>query len=265
MVNDAKRGCKGKISRSRLWGELMSFIEKTGKTVDEAVEAALKELNVLKEQVNIEVVEESSKKFFGLFGKQMAKVRVSLIEQMREAADKLDEFADQLEQEPVLETSDSDNVDKVSQEQAVEMAKDFLQNIFKNMQLEVLMEKLVAADGVVTFHLHGKDLGILIGKHGQTLDSLQYITNLIANKNSNQRVRIVIDVENYRSRRVETLTTLAKRLASKVRRTGERVVLEPMNPHERKVIHLALQEDRRIVTNSEGEEPYRYVVIELKK
>lgn len=241
----------------------MSFIEKTGKTVDEAVEAALKELNVLKEQVNIEVVEESSKKFFGLFGKQMAKVRVSLIEQMREAADKLDEFADNLESESVVESEDI--CDKVSQEQAVEMAKDFLQNIFKNMQLEVLMEKLVAADGVVTFNLHGKDLGILIGKHGQTLDSLQYITNLIANKNSNQRVRIVIDVENYRSRRVETLTTLAKRLASKVRRTGEKVVLEPMNPHERKVIHLALQDDRRIITNSEGEEPYRYVVIELKK
>lgn len=241
----------------------MSFIEKTGKTVDEAVEAALKELNALKEQVNIEVVEESSKKFFGLFGKNMAKVRVSLIEQMHEVADKIDEFADSLKT-PELAT-DEETVDKVSQEQAVDMAKDFLQNIFKNMQLDVLMEKLVAADGVVTFNLHGKDLGILIGKHGQTLDSLQYITNLIANKNASQRIRIVIDVENYRSRRVETLTTLAKRLASKVRRTGEKIVLEPMNPHERKVIHLALQDDRRIVTNSEGEEPYRYVVIELKK
>lgn len=241
----------------------MSFIEKTGKTVDEAVEAALKELNALKEQVNIEVVEESSKKFFGLFGKNMAKVRVSLIEQMHEVADKIDEFADSLKT-PELATAE-ETVDKVSQEQAVDMAKDFLQNIFKNMQLDVLMEKLVAADGVVTFNLHGKDLGILIGKHGQTLDSLQYITNLIANKNASQRIRIVIDVENYRSRRVETLTTLAKRLASKVRRTGEKIVLEPMNPHERKVIHLALQDDRRIVTNSEGEEPYRYVVIELKK
>ncbi len=241
----------------------MSFIEKTGKTVDEAVEAALKELNALKEQVNIEVVEESSKKFFGLFGKNMAKVRVSLIEQMHEVADKIDEFADSLKT-PELAT-DEEIVDKVSQEQAVDMAKDFLQNIFKNMQLDVLMEKLVAADGVVTFNLHGKDLGILIGKHGQTLDSLQYITNLIANKNASQRIRIVIDVENYRSRRVETLTTLAKRLASKVRRTGEKIVLEPMNPHERKVIHMALQDDRRIATNSEGEEPYRYVVIELKK
>ena len=241
----------------------MSFIEKTGKTVDEAVEAALKELKVLKNQVNVEILEESSKKFFGLFGKNMAKVRVSLVEQMHEVADKLDKLADSLEIEekmPLVE-----NFDKVSQEQAVEMAKDFLENIFKNMQLEVLMEKLVAADGIVTFNLHGKDLGILIGKHGQTLDSLQYITNLIANKKASQRIRIVIDVENYRSRRVETLTTLARRLASKVRRTGEKVVLEPMNPHERKVIHLALQEDNRIVTNSEGEEPYRYVVIELKK
>lgn len=241
----------------------MSFIEKTGKTVDEAVEAALKELKVLKNQVNVEILEESSKKFFGLFGKNMAKVRVSLVEQMHEVADKLDKLADSLEIEEKLPLVE--NFDKVSQEQAVEMAKDFLENIFKNMQLEVLMEKLVAADGIVTFNLHGKDLGILIGKHGQTLDSLQYITNLIANKKASQRIRIVIDVENYRSRRVETLTTLARRLASKVRRTGEKVVLEPMNPHERKVIHLALQEDNRIVTNSEGEEPYRYVVIELKK
>lgn len=107
-------------------------------------------------------------------------------------------------------------------------------------------------------------MGILIGKHGQTLDALQYLTNLVANKNSSERIRIIIDVEDYRERRIETLSRLAVRLADKVKRNGERVVLEPMNPHERKIIHMALQNDRRITTLSEGEEPYRKVVIELK-
>ena len=108
-------------------------------------------------------------------------------------------------------------------------------------------------------------MGILIGKHGQTLDALQYLTNLVANKNSSERIRIIIDVEDYRERRIETLSRLAVRLADKVKRNGERVVLEPMNPHERKIIHMALQNDRRITTLSEGEEPYRKVIIELKK
>ena len=115
-------------------------------------------------------------------------------------------------------------------------------------------------DGGVVHHIGG-----LIGKHGQTLDSLQYLTNLVANKNTENRVHIVIDVENYRDRRAETLTRLARRLADKVKKSGERIVLEPMNPHERKIIHTALQNDNKITTLSEGSEPFRKVVIELKK
>lgn len=154
----------------------------------------------------------------------------------------------------------------VVDEAAVLAAKEFLVKIFKAMNIQVAMEKFVNKnDNSVTFKLHGDDMGILIGKHGQTLDSLQYLTNLVANKNSSERVRIVIDVENYRDRRVETLTRLANRLADKVKRTGERVALEPMNPHERKIIHMALQNDRKVTTLSEGDEPYRRVVIELKK
>ena len=134
------------------------------------------------------------------------------------------------------------------------------------MKIEVVMEKFVNKnDGSVTFKLHGADMGILIGKHGQTLDSLQYLTNLVANKNSAERVRVIIDVEDYRDRRIETLNRLAYRLADKVKRSGERVALEPMNPHERKIIHMALQNDRRVTTLSEGDEPFRHVVIELKK
>ena len=108
-------------------------------------------------------------------------------------------------------------------------------------------------------------MGILIGKHGQTLDSLQYLTNLVANKNSAERIRIMIDIEDYRERRAHTLTRLALRLAERVKRSGERVVLEPMNPHERKIIHMALQNDNRVNTLSEGDDPYRRVAIELKK
>ena len=134
------------------------------------------------------------------------------------------------------------------------------------MRIEVVMEKFINKyDGSVTLRLHGADMGILIGKHGQTLDSLQYLTNLVANKNSDERVRVVIDVEDYRDRRIETLTRLARRLADKVKRTGERVALEPMNPHERKIIHMALQRDNRVTTLSEGDDPFRHVVIELRK
>ncbi len=151
-------------------------------------------------------------------------------------------------------------------EKAIAVAKEFLQEIFGAMKIEVALEKFVSKyDGTVTFRLHGDDMGILIGKHGQTLDSLQYLTNLVANKNSSDRVRIVIDVEDYRDRRVETLNRLAYRLADRVKRSGQRVALEPMNPHERKIIHMALQGDRKVTTLSEGEEPYRHVVIELKK
>jgi spoIIIJ-associated protein len=151
-------------------------------------------------------------------------------------------------------------------DEAVQAAREFLQKVFNAMKIDVVMEKFISKnDGSVTFRLHGDDMGILIGKHGQTLDSLQYLTNLVANKNSSERVRVIIDVEDYRDRRIETLTRLANRLADKVKRTGERVALEPMNPHERKIIHMALQGDRRVTTLSEGDDPYRHVVIELKR
>jgi spoIIIJ-associated protein len=136
--------------------------------------------------------------------------------------------------------------------------------VFKAMKVNVSMEKVTNDDHVV-INLRGEDLGILIGKHGQTLDALQYLTNLAANRDADERSRIVIDVEDYRKRRAETLSRLAMRLADKVKRRGERVVLEPMSPQERKIIHMALQSDNRIMTYSEGDEPYRKVVIALKR
>ena len=305
----------------------MAFVEKTGKSVDEAVAAALAELNVTADEAVVEVLEEAKKGFLG-FGRKDARVRVSVKPAVEEkpaeaapaaektvseaaadavaavkvaatvAAGVLAKKADAVKADAAVaaedfkkkaaDAKDDEVQDAISalqalksprrerqnreprkynvSDEAVAAAKEFLQKIFNAMHIEVAMEKFINKnDGSVTFRLHGDDMGILIGKHGQTLDSLQYLTNLVANKNSNERVRVIIDVEDYRDRRIETLNRLAARLADKVKRTGERVALEPMNPHERKIIHMALQGDRRVTTLSEGDEPYRHVVIELKK
>ena len=319
----------------------MAFIEKTGKNVEEAVAKALKELNVTKDEVDVEVLDEGKKGFLFGFGSKDAKVRVTVKEAVKEVeakadktlgeaveeakaaikavgtiaaetvAEKVEEVkaeatekaeelkvkaeakAEELKVEveskaeevktkvEEVKAAAAEKVEELKAEKAegkkeprkyavsdesVTAAKEFLQKVFKAMKIEVVMEKFINKnDGSVTFKLHGDDMGIMIGKHGQTLDSLQYLTNLVANKNSNERVRVIIDVEDYRDRRIETLTRLARRLADKVKRTGERVELEAMNPHERKIIHMALQGDRRVTTLSEGDEPYRHVVIELKK
>ncbi|MBP2626768.1 MAG: single-stranded nucleic acid binding protein [Firmicutes bacterium] len=207
----------------------MTSVEKTGKTIEDAVALALSELEVGIDRIDYEVLEAPSKGFLGFIGTKLAKVRVT-----------------------------------VKQIEPMKVAQDFLENIFDLMKLEVQIEKIVKQDNTV-FNIRGNDLGILIGKHGQTLDALQYLTNLAANRDTDSKVRIVLDVEEYRQRRAETLTRLASRLADNVRRRGEKVVLEPMSSNERKIIHMALQNDQRVVTYSEGEEPYRKVVIALKK
>jgi len=206
----------------------MTSMERTGKTIEEAVALALSELEVSIDRIDYEVLEAPSRGFFGFIGTKLAKVRVTV--------------------KPI---------------DPIKVAQDFLEKIFNLMKLEVQMEKIAKQDNTV-FNIRGNDLGILIGKHGQTLDALQYLTNLTANRDSQGKVRIVLDVEDYRQRRAETLTRLASRLADNVRRRGEKVVLEPMSSGERKIIHMALQNDQRVVTYSEGEEPYRKVVIALK-
>lgn len=205
-------------------------IEKTGKTIEDAKRAALEELQVPSDLVDFEILAEPSKGFLGLIGSRPARV----LARVREITPE-------------------------------EKAKNFLRDIFTAMNLDVRIDAAETEDGIV-LNLIGDNLGILIGKHGQTLDSLQYLSNLAANKGLlDDKIRIIIDVENYRSRREETLRRLALRLADKVRRTGERIVLEPMNRHERKIIHMALQDNYRISTYSFGDEPYRKVVIEQKR
>lgn len=206
----------------------MDRIEKTGKTVEDAIEAALAEMGVERDQVEYRVLEAPSRALFGLLGGKEAKVEVIL-----------------------------------KKSEPVENAKLFLFNVTRAMGLLVTIDVQPGVDNVV-LNLRGEDLGLLIGKHGQTLDALQYLTNLASHREGRDRLRIIVDIEDYRRRRADTLEQLALRLADRVKRTGERVVLEPMNPHERKIIHMSLQDDIRIETISEGEDPYRRVVITLK-
>ena len=153
---------------------------------------------------------------------------------------------------------------KETQQIIAEKGKEFLEKMFGQMGLIVMIEKMFTSDKI-TFQVHGEDLGILIGKHGQTLDAIQYLTNLVAHKEVSGHCHIVVDVENYRARREETLINLAKRLAAKVKRNRQKVSLEPMNAFERKIIHTALHDDKHIVTESAGDEPFRHIVISYKK
>lgn len=167
------------------------------------------------------------------------------------------------EEEAPAKTREERPFSAEEQNETAEEAKKFLAGVFKGMDLDVAMEKMVNEERIL-LNLRGKGLGILIGKHGQTLNALQYLTNLAAGRLYHHRYFVMLDVENYRSRREQTLTALAKRLAEKAKRTGESVELEPMEPGERRIIHLALQADPDIVTDSEGEGSGRHVVIRLK-
>lgn len=225
----------------------MKQVEKSGKTVDEAIKAALLELEVSEDQVEVEVLEEPSKGFLGILGNKLAKVRVSVKEQVISMETTLEE------KEEVKEEQDP-----------VSRATSFLKGLFEKMGLEVDIQ-VCKKDEYQVIDFVGPDLGILIGRRGDTLDALQYMVNLVANKNSKERTRFILDVEGYRKRREETLGRLANRLADKVIRKGKDVVLEPMNPHERRIIHTALQDHRAVFTYSEGDEPFRKVVIAPKK
>lgn len=230
----------------------MITVEKTGKTVEEAVASALKELQVTENDVTVEVLEQPKSGFLGLIGGRPAKVAVTLIKK-----------EEPKEEETI--TVETEEAMPVVGEDPIAVGKAFLMDVFAKMNLTVAIEA-EEKEEVVLFDLKGNDLGILIGRHGQTLDALQYLTNLAANKHAGEgRKRIVLDVEDYRKRREETLVRLAQRLANKVKRRNQRIVLEPMSRHERKIIHMALQDDPQIATYSEGEEPYRKIVIAAKR
>ena len=207
----------------------MEFIEISAQNVDDAITQATVQLGITSDQLEYEVLDKGSTGFLGIGSKNA-----------------------------VIKARKKFSID--------ENVVEFLSSIFDAMKMEV--EILVAVneeEHIIEVELKGDDMGILIGKRGQTLDSLQYLTNLAINKHSDEYYKVKIDTEDYRKRRKETLENLAKNIAYKVKRTKRPVSLEPMNPFERRIIHSALQNDRYVTTHSEGDEPYRHVVVTLKK
>ncbi len=254
----------------------MDYIEVSAKTIEEATSQATAQIESQGRVVtSVKVLEEPSKGFLG-FGKKDALVRVYFEEGTAENIAVEEEVVSVVETitETTVDTVETetteipvvveDGITKAEQDFIADTGKEFLLGMFGKMGLSVQIEKLTTKDKI-TFQVHGEDLGILIGKHGQTLDAIQYLTNLVANKEVRRRCQIVVDVENYRSRREETLIQLAHRLGAKVRRTRQKIALEPMNAFERKIIHLALQNEKNIKTDSEGQEPYRHIVIYYKR
>ena len=209
---------------------MKDFMEFSAKTVDDAITEALVKLEITSDKLEYEVINEGSTGLFGIFNTKPAIIR----------ARKKCTLADS--------------------------AEEFLSEVLEAMELQAEISVSVnEEEKTVDIMIDGEDMGILIGKRGQTLDSLQYLTSLVVNKETDEYYRVKVDTENYRARRQETLEKLAKNIAAKVKRTRRSVSLEPMNPYERRVIHSTLQNDRYVVTRSDGEEPYRHVVISLKK
>lgn len=249
----------------------MSTVIETGKTVEEALEKALVALGRSVDEVDYEVLEQPSRGFFGLFGGRMARLRVTekaggaQTASVRETAGEKPSA-----QAPAVAPRAASAASGASAEPAPAgtpraRAEQFLKEIFRCMGLTVALRARETEDGWL-FDLSGESLGILIGKHGQTLDALQYLTNLAANRGCEEgRIHVILDVEGYRSRREETLRRLAGHLAEKACRIHAEVRLEPMNRHERKIIHMALQDNYRVSTYSDGDEPYRCVVIAPKR
>lgn len=212
----------------------MDFKEFSAKTVDDAITEACKEFVITSDKLEYEVVEEGSSGFLGI-GAKPAVIKARVKEEVKEIT-------------------------------VEETAKNFLKEVFEAMNMAVVIDvKYDEAENTMDIELSGDEMGVLIGKRGQTLDSLQYLVSLVVNKEKDDYIRVKVDTENYRQRRKETLENLAKNISYKVKRTKRAVSLEPMNPYERRIIHSALQNDRYVTTHSEGEEPFRRVVVTLKK
>jgi len=210
----------------------MEVIQVSAKTVNEAITEACQKLCVTSDKLEYEVIEEGSSGFLGI-GSKPAVIKAFV---------------------------------KVVEVSAEDKAKKFLLDVFAAMKLEVVVDvKYDELSKEMDIDLSGDDMGVLIGKRGQTLDSLQYLVSLVINKDVEDYIRVKVDTENYRERRKETLENLAKNIAYKVKRTRRPVILEPMNPYERRIIHSTLQNDKYVTTHSEGEEPFRKVVVTLKR
>jgi spoIIIJ-associated protein len=204
-------------------------LEKKGKSVDEAIKAGLDELGCDIEDVSIEIIEEPTKGLLGIVGKKPAVVRITLKEK--------------------------------PEQDTLQLVEDIL----GKMKIDYQIEKVRYENGIVRINIVGNDMGLLIGRKGETLNSLQFIVGLIVNRNRTEKIRVVLDVEDYRKKREESLESLALRLSDKVKKTRKNIIMRPMSSQERRVVHTVLQSDPHVTTYSMGDEPYRKVVISLKK
>lgn len=288
--------------------EHLEVVEKWGDSIDQAVDLALRDMKLTRDDVDVEVLEEPTKGFLGIIGNTLAKVRVTkkgaaVQEEHKEekgfqpVEKKAPEKKEVVEEEPkedskqerrwkkntnkkplseLIESDESLTPDPTAEEvdfheQIKELppceehiALDFLKDVIREMGLDLTM-KAKANETNVYIELEGPDCGTIIGRRGQTLDALQYLTSLVVNKEHEDYVKVVIDAEDYRARREKTLEQLADKMARKAIKSHRSLKLDPMNPYERKVIHATLQSNPRVTTRSEGQDPYRRVVIEPKR
>ena len=271
----------------------MNYVIKTGKSVDEAVREALSELNISRENAEIEVLDEGQKGFLGLIGSKDATVKVwqkedetkSILNEIFNEEIESEKSQDAVQNDVELEiennevsSNDEKEVQEVinveeslknieeENEEILATAREFISKILDTLELENIVE-MELDDNTLNINVNGDEnrLGILIGKRGVTLDSIQYILNLLVNKKSSRYIRVNLDSSGYREKRKETLINLANKMANKVTKTGRSVKLEPMNSYERKIIHTALQDYEGVLTHSEGKDPFRKVVIQKER
>ena len=250
----------------------MNKITVSAKTVSDAITEASIELGVASTSLDYEVIEKGSTGFLGIGSKQAVITAWKKDESPKKEKKKEKPVVVEVEKEeaPVEVVAEEEVPEKKEdlvevEPQTIEACKKFLHDVLKTMDMEVVLTSSIDEDGALSINMEGENMGILIGKRGQTLDSLQYLTNRVANKMQEGYVRVKLDTENYRARRKETLENLAKNVAHKVKRTKKNFYLEQMSPYERRIIHSALQADKYVSTHSEGEEPYRRVVVTLNK
>lgn len=278
----------------------MDYITVTAKTLDDAITDALVQLGVTSDQLDYEVIEKGSAGFLGIGVKQAVikarkkveepEVKEEPVKEVKKDTEpvkdhaghtekpakekkhknkhKKEEKPAEVKEEPVKEEKEARKEIQLGkvEDQTIEACEKFVADVMQAMGMEdVKVTSCVDEEGALSINMEGPNMGILIGKRGQTLDSLQYLTNRVANKMQDGYVRVKLDTEDYRRRRKETLENLARGIAYKVKKTRKPVVLEPMNPYERRIIHSALQGNKFVETVSEGEDPYRHVVVKLKR
>jgi len=243
----------------------MDYITVSAKTLDDAITEALIQLGVTSDQLDYEVIEKGSSGFLGI-GMKQAVIRARKKKEVKEIKK---EVKKEVKPEPVqvddpkpepVTTTNEETIDILNS--TIDEVEKFMNDVLTAMKMEnVKVTTHVDHENILCIDMEGDNMGLLIGKRGQTLDSLQYLANRVANKTQEGYVRVKLDTEDYRRRRKETLENLARNLASKVKRTKRPVSLEPMNPYERRIIHSYLQHDKYVSTHSEGSEPYRKVII----